>query len=414
MRDGFGLSGGESRGMWKGYYGEEPFDLRLALLRLIYRLPFLAGAILAGTFLGGGGDYVKNVLLRGENLYSATSVFRVEYRVAEEKDVGMVFINEASWNPYLHSEMFLDLVQSALKEQGGPGIEEQALSEMLRANLASDLRLPSVIVTGSVPEDCVAAAKAVESVLTGEFARQIREIASVSVVDSGDRAQEVIPDVRVGRAFVLSAVVSFFIVLTAALLKEAGDDSIRLPSSLGKRYGLKCAGTLGSRELWENLKYHFGVPGEEDSLWKRKVAVCPVQGELDSREVLEGLWRAWEQQESKTGAGDKAGRAAGGGSGRTEDPVSGQGTEGRQCAWSALPSPLTSPQVCRKLREAQGILLAVEAGSHGGRQVELVLEYLEQQDCQVTAAILWNADEKLIRRYYWGRRSGVTAKGEKG
>ena len=44
-------------------------------------------------------------------------------------------------------------------------------------------------------------------------------------------------------------------------------------------------------------------------------------------------------------------------------------------------------------------MLAVKAGSHAGRMFERVLEYLEQQDCQVTAAILWDADEKLLRRY---------------
>ena len=166
------------------------------------------------------------------------------------------------------------------------------------------------------------------------------------------------------------------------LLKEAGDDSIWLPSSLGRRYGLNCVGTLESRELWENLRYHFGCPGQEDSFWERRIAVCPVQEGLDSAGVLEGLWRAW-------------------------------GQEG-QCCWTALPSPQGSPQVCRELREAEGILLAVGAGCSGGRQVELVLSYLEQQDCQVTAAILWNADEKLIRRYYWGRRSAVKAERKKG
>ena len=382
MNKGSGGAGGEGRGIWKGYYGEEPFDLRLAVLRLFCRLPFLAGAVLLGTLLLGGGYYVKNVLLREENPYAVTSVFRVEYHVEEEKDVGTVFINEASWNTYIHSEMFLEWMEACLKEQGGPETGAQVLQEMLRANLATDLRLPSVTVTGPSPEECVAVAQAVETVMTGELARQIREIASVMVVDPGDQALEVVPDVRVGRAVALGAVLSCFAVLTAVLLKEAGDDSIWLPSSLGRRYGLNCVGTLESRELWENLRYHFGCPGQEDSFWERRIAVCPVQEGLDSAGVLEGLWRAW-------------------------------GQEG-QCCWTALPSPQGSPQVCRELREAEGILLAVGAGCSGGRQVALVLSYLEQQDCQVTAAILWNADEKLIRRYYWGRRSAVKAERKKG
>lgn len=51
--------------MWKGYYGKEPFDLRLAALRLAYRLPLLVAVTLLGALLTGGGYYAKNVLLRG-------------------------------------------------------------------------------------------------------------------------------------------------------------------------------------------------------------------------------------------------------------------------------------------------------------------------------------------------------------
>ena len=294
MNKGSGGAGGEGRGIWKGYYGEEPFDLRLAVLRLFCRLPFLAGAVLLGTLLLGGGYYVKNVLLREENPYAVTSVFRVEYHVEEEKDVGTVFINEASWNTYIHSEMFLEWMEACLKEQGGPETGAQVLQEMLRANLATDLRLPSVTVTGPSPEECVAVAQAVETVMTGELARQIREIASVMVVDPGDQALEVVPDVRVGRAVALGAVLSCFAVLTAVLLKEAGDDSIWLPSSLGRRYGLNCVGTLESRELWENLRYHFGCPGQEDSFWERRMG-----------------WTLPEYWKGCGGPGDRRGSAAG-------------------------------------------------------------------------------------------------------
>ena len=49
-------------------------------------------------------------------------------------------------------------------------------------------------------------------------------------------------------------------------------------------------------------------------------------------------------------------------------------------------------------------------------QLEYVLEYLRQQDCEVTAVLLWQADERLLRRYYWfarrKQRAGKT--GEEG
>ena len=70
--------------------------------------------------------------------------------------------------------------------------------------------------------------------------------------------------------------------------------------------------------------------------------------------------------------------------------------------WSAVPSPVFCPESCKALREAEGILLAVQAGAHAGKLLEYCLEYLWQQDCKVTSVILWGANEKLIKAYYFG------------
>lgn len=366
--------------MWRGYYGKEPFDLRLTVLRMLYRLPVIAGATLLGTLLFGGGYYVKNVLLRGERQYAASSVYRVEYAVEEEKDVGSVYINQMSWNTYIRTELFLNAVQSHLTDAGMSEnkveLSNQELAESLEAFLASDLRMPSTTVTTGNAEKSVRIAKAVEAAMTQEFAEEIREIISVEVIDPSDTAIEVIPDVRAGRAFGLSAVLSCFFTVVILLLKETGDDSIWLPASLWKRYGLRTLGTIESKELDQNIRYFFEErPSRESALHEReaqkgetpggKVAVCAVQRQVDSKEVAEKL----RPLKSKM--------------------------------WLPVPSPLLCPEVCETLREADGILLAVRAGRHAGKQVERVLEYLAQQDCEVTAAILWDADERLLRRYYW-------------
>ena len=39
--------------MWKGYYGKEPFDLRLTALRMLYKLPLIAAAALLGAVVFG-------------------------------------------------------------------------------------------------------------------------------------------------------------------------------------------------------------------------------------------------------------------------------------------------------------------------------------------------------------------------
>ena len=70
-----------------------------------------------------------------------------------------------------------------------------------------------------------------------------------------------------------------------------------------------------------------------------------------------------------------------------------------------MPTPMLCPEVCEQLRETDGVLLAVKAGAHAGKQLEYVKEFLEQQDCEIIAAILWDADEAFIRAYYFGNRA---------
>ena len=350
------------------YYGKEPFDLKLTILRMWYRLPVIVGVTILGTLIFGGGYYVKNVLLRGPSLYEAVSVYRVDYDVQEEKDVGQVYINQVSWTTYLHSGTFLECLKTHLAETGIT-MSDQELADVLQADLASDLRMPSTIVTTDDPEKTTQIAAGVEAVMTGELASQIREVTSIQVIDPGDTAREVVPDVRVMRALILSAVLSCFFATVFFLLKETGDDSVWLPASLRRRYGLNTAGTLGSKDLAENMKYFFRA--KEGGKKMSSVAVCPVQEKLNPEEVLEAL---------KTTCAETTGEG-----------------------WFTVPSPWESPAVCERLREADGILLAVKAGSHVGKKLEYVLEYLEQQDCRVTAAILWDADEKLIGKYYLGK-----------
>lgn len=352
--------------MWKGYYGKEPFDLRLTVLRLAYRLPLITAVTVLGTLLIGGGYYVKNVLLRGEKTYAATSSYRVEYAVDNVEDMMNVYINEMSWNTYAQSRMFLDAVERHLAEAGVERIGGQELAESIYVQVLSDLRLPSTTVTTTSPEKSVAIAHAVEAAMVQELPEEVSEIAYMTVIDPGDAAEEVRPVLRVRRVSIFGAILSCFSVIAVLLLKETGDDSIWLPASIRKRYGVKAAGTIESRELAENINYFFRKGEMSGEMSGKRTAVCAVQEELDSEEVLKRL---------KETCPETCGE------------------------WFAVPSPLKSPQVAGKLREAEGILLAVRAGSHAGRAFERVLEYLEQQDCQVTAAILWDADEKLLRRY---------------
>lgn len=342
--------------MWEGSYGKEPFDLRLTVLRLIRQLHIITAVTLLGTLVFGGGYCIEH-LLGAEKLYCAVSTYHVEYAVEEEKDVGTVYINETSWNTYLTSGEFLDAVQ----ERTETGMTNQELAETLHAVLASDLRVPSTEVTTKDPDTSVKIAQAVEAVMTEIFPAKTKEVLSIRVIDSAVEAPLAEEDVRPGRAFALSAVLSCFFAVVVLLLKELWEDAVWLPATVRRRYGQKAVGTPESAALKENMRYFFGA--------KQRVAVCAVQEEAEPARLIEVLRQ------------------------RCPETV---GEEG----WYAVPSPALCPESCRALREADGILLAVAAGRHAGKQLEYTMEYLEQQDCSITAVILCGADEWLIRNYY--------------
>ena len=369
------------------FYGKEPFDLRLTVLRLLRRLPAVAAVTAVGTLLLGGGYYLKNVVFSQDRVYAARSVYHVEYAVEEERDVATVYINETSWNTYLGTRSFLDSLQRRMEELNREQefqltLEDDELREALTAVLASDLRVPSVTAATDSPEKSVRIAQAVERVMTLDFPEGVREIDAITVIDPGDTALEVIPDVRPGRAFLLGAVVSLFFGVAGTLWLEVWADSIWLPSTLVKRYGLKTLGTIESRELGENIAYLFEG--------KTRVAVCGLQETSDGEQALEQLKAAKEQPRAVR-----------------EQP---QAAEDLLGEWFVAPSPLFDPAVCRTLREADGVLLVVRAGAHAGRRLEHALMYLEQQDCKITAVLLWKADQRLIREYEWGlgkKRTGM-------
>jgi hypothetical protein len=97
-----------------------------------------------------------------------------------------------------------------------------------------------------------------------------------------------------------------------------------------------------------------------------QVAVCPVERQTDIRAVADAL--------------------------KTIRP---------ETEWIPVPAPMLSPEAVQVMRRADGVLLAVEAGLHTGKPLEHVLEYFSTQDVTVTAALLWEADEALIRSYYF-------------
>lgn len=362
--------------MWEGSYASEPFDLRLTVLRMLRNLGRIVLLTLAGTVLFGGGYYVKNVLLGESVKYEQTITCKIEYNDPPTKS-GDYYINDMTWNTYVDSEemkVLLDesVAMSMLSSYTG-NLDlwsqcEGGLSEALSATVASDIHVPSFTVSTPVEGKTEVLSGALQEVLVGAFVEQIPEVASIRVMDVSD-VNLVKPDVRPLRAVILAAVLSGFFVVVFFLLREIGADSIWLPATLRRRYGLCAVGTINSVELSENLKYNLKE--------QRSVAVCAVDTDVDTREVVKALQNKLVDgvDDSKTGKLEKD--------------------------WIAIEGSAIEPQNTVFLQGADGVLLVVKAGLHAGKPLEYLLEYFVTQDIKVSAAILWDADEALIRSYYF-------------
>lgn len=368
-------------------YGKEPFDLRLLLLRLGRDLWKILALTILGTVLFGGGYYVKNVLLQPDPGYAASSTYKVEY-VENPNAAGAYYINEATWNSLLHTGEFLDGVETHLQEAAERG-DTSAVATLeqgrdrwikaLSAALPSDFSIPVTKATTQDPAESIALAHAVEETMCGEFAESMPEITRIKVLDHGDLAEAVMPDVRPVRAVILAAVLSLFFVVVIFLLWELSRDSIWLPATLRRRYGLHSMGTVESTGFAENVKYLL------EKADAHKIAVCGALPEADPQEAVDRLRELQTtDSEQPTGSEQTAGTVQ---------------TAVRE--WTAVPSPLLCPESAETLREADVVLLAVPAGATVGKRLEAVLEYLTAQDCRVDGAFLWNADETLIRSYYF-------------
>lgn len=356
-------------------YAKEPFDLRLMILRIFKKLWLVVLITLAGAAVFGGGYYIKNVVMQ-EELYGITSIYHVAYNMDPVTGNEYTYINNASWDTWVHTDVFLEdfakNLEQICKEEGRklPQLTREELGSYISASLPTDLRMPYSIVTTPDPGLSVVLARAAEQSFV-DFGEKQREIEYIEVVDSPQTAERVVEDVRPLRALILSGVLTLFLTVIVMMLGENSAESIWLPVTLTRRFGLKAAGAVGpggivrlhkkgkkkDRTFEENIKYLFGE--------MQRAAVLVTDETVDEGRVLEVL---------------------------------------KECSaahWNLVSGNLPDGTECDGLRSAEGILLVVKAGVHAGSELERVLQYLGTQDISVMAAVLWDADEKLIRRYYF-------------
>lgn len=398
-------------------YAKEPFDLRLLVLRLMKRTGLIIGVTLLGVLVFGGGYYLKKVVLQ-EVLYGAESIYLVEYNIDPVTGNEYTYINDATWNTWVHTDDFIMDMQSELAEICGeegletPDLSREEIEAYVSAKLPTSVKMPYSTVITPDPQLSLLIARAAERSFV-RFGEKQKDINSIQVVQAAETAPRVISNARPLRACILSGVLTLFLTLIVLALKEMGDDSIWLPATLSGRYGLKAAGaagraggkTDGRKKSGRNTDRHkkkkggteirpdFALGDTIEYLFggMNQVALTSTDESVDLQRAAEVLKSCIRNERCRNSDLPQ------------EDDRNTNRETGKQAGISWLPVEQAgiSREGYDKLRKADGILLVVPAGVHAGKKLEYTLQNLRTQDCQVTAALLWEPDEKLIRRYYF-------------
>lgn len=335
--------------MWECHFANEPVDFKLFWLRLYQKLNILCLGVLIGGLLVGGGYFVKRTLFAPQPEYAVEAETYLEYILREDEPLGWVAFTAPAWEAIIRSQEFMEDIRSQL----GGTITIEELQEAVREVEIPDARIIKTTVVTADPELSLAISRALQTAIAN-FGDKQREIESTRRISDPGQAKRVLADDRTLRAVLFGMILGGCITLFGICLSLALDDTVRVPETFEKRYKLPMLGALGMEETGANLQYLF-----KD---KKQIAVTGMEG-IPVEEAASSLQQLLPE-----------------------------GTE-----LALLPAEIKETE---KLRTLDGIILIVGAGIHSGKSIEHTITFLQKQGTMVTAALLWEPEEKLLKRYY--------------
>lgn len=356
--------------MWECKYGKEPLNTRLFVLRLLRKIPVILAAAILGALCIGGPYFLTKVTFGPAKEYEAVTDFYIDYAVKED-GTQHTYINFATWDQLLKDDVFTDKILLYMAEenasvngealQSAPlsdveraaGITKKELCGYLHADVLSDTRIVTTTVTTNDPELTMKIEKALISAMF-DFGKQQREIAELRILQEPAEASLVIADVRTFRACMVGVVTFVFVTVLYLCLYFALDEGIHVPETFERRYGIAMSGTIHSKELRvlaEKLlpeRFEFLTADDAVDLERVEKALAELGIECGEGHRLEELFK---MQESITA------------------------------------------------KDRMAVLLVVKAGAHNGKLIEKTLDFCGKCGITIAAALLWDADEKLIAAY---------------
>ncbi len=379
-------------------YWQEGMDWKRIFLLWGKKVWLLAAAGLAGAVLGGGIYLAVCVLPAANREYETVSKVYLNFN-CEPEDFNELSYNGYTWNDLMATDPILNITMENLP----PEIGRETVIGATKAEILSDIRLLTITITADRPELAAQIMEATQASLVhlGETDELFESIEIYSTTEP----EQIVWDNRTVRAMITGAAIALLAAFLAAAFYYVMDDSVYVAEDLRKRYGVLAMGILTeeSRRDKENdggirnrndEEGHSRIGFEKELLANycylcremKKVAVVSVDSAEDGEEAAKRIEQLMEEDGLDA---DRQKKKDGAAAGNRKKSV---------CA--AFGMPEEDGDVYQRLREADGVILAVRFGGRNGKKIERMMGNLENQDCRVVGAVIVDGSGKFLRMYY--------------
>lgn len=336
-------------------YMDRPADLKKIGLLIIKRIWIFVAVILISITFTVGVYLIAKAMQYDGQAYIVSSDYYIIFNLDEHPN-GVDYYNAYTWDSILRDDPIVDEVMELLPAD----YTREEVKDSIVGRMLGDYRILTVDCTHKNPERAEMIAQVYGESLA-LFADKM-DIMDAIELWSREECVPVTEDNLIYNAaalgFLIGAVVAVFVVLFWNLL----DDGIYVEGDFINRFSIPYLGVLTKKdtdyyrqELRDNLSYH--LPKGRYYVVSADT-ITPENDMIKLREMNPYI----------------------------KDFMTAEG--------NAL----------EILRESDGVIVLLPWGKYNGNRCERLIWFLEKQDCRIKGAIITDADNNFLNRYYFGKK----------
>lgn len=334
-------------------YKERKIDYKKIWILYWQRVWLVITLTAAAAAIGAGVYNVVRALNSEGDIYRVSSDYYITFN---EDENGADYYNAYTWDTILRDDPVVDVVMENLPDS----VSKDEVKAAVTGEMLGDYRILTVHATSADPEFAQIVAKAYIKGL-GQFADKISMLDTIELWSQEEVALVVEEDLTANAA-ILGAVVGLVLGVIIWSIYYILDDSIYVEKDFTDRFEIPFLGMvtrkdseLCKQELMTNASYllkkeeYYLVFTEKGNTVTDKEKETTLAKVDDSR--IKGI-------------------------------LSMQGED------------------LNTLRKSNGAILMIPWGSKNGSIVEKTVAFLEKQDCKIAGAIIFDAEDAFLRKYY--------------